>query len=196
MKTIHKYIFLAMSMILASSTVVSQQNFQNNLSGTNDESHEVVYTEANTGYAVDMDGNHIYKTTDKGLSWVNVRVPGKDQIKEIFLSIPKDKSDSKAGFEGDVKTGSKVSMTGSDGFMPADDYDNEQNSTSIRFTLLNPGFVSIKIYDNTGKSIDEIAKSSFGAGDHEVKWNRSKFSNGSFYYSIITSEFSKTEKIK
>lgn len=138
-------------MILSSSIVLSQQNLQSELSGTNSQLFELIHNGASTEYTI----------------------------------------------EEAEETANEEKISGSKGFMPADDYENSLNRTGvISFTLLNPGFVSIKIYDNTGKSIDEIAKSSFGAGDHEVKWNRSKFSNGSFYYSIITSEFSKTEKIK
>ncbi len=101
-------------------------------------------------------------------------------------------------FEDDLKSRHEDMMSTSKGFMPADDFENDEtaNSASLRFTLLNPGFVSIKIYDKTGKSIDEITKSNFGRGNHVVKWNRSKFSNGSYYYSIVTSEFSKTGKIQ
>lgn len=198
MKKIHKYIFLAISIVLASSTAVSQQNSHADQIVTNCESLEIVYTDSNTGYAVDMNGNYIYKTTDKGLNWVNVTVPGKDQIKKILFSTPKHKSGTKAGFEGESKLETKVSYTGSKGFMPADDFANVQTSgtASIKFTLLNPGFVSIKIYDNSGNAIDEITKSSFGTGNHTVKWNSSKFSGKVYYCSLVTSEFAETRKLE
>lgn len=80
--------------------------------------------------------------------------------------------------------------------MPADDIKNNLNEIStISFNLNSPGFVSIKIYDSKGKTIDEIAKSSFGAGEHEVKWNGSKFPKGSYYCSVVTSEYSTTKRL-
>lgn len=82
-------------------------------------------------------------------------------------------------------------------FTPSMDFYNTRSSlTIITFTLTKPGFVNIKIYDEKGNTIDELARSSFSEGDHEVKWNNSKFSSGSFYYSIITGEYSITKKLK
>jgi hypothetical protein len=82
-------------------------------------------------------------------------------------------------------------------FTPAYDYKNSLNSLSIiTFSLNKPGFVNIRIYDEKGNTVDEIARSSFGAGKHELKWNSSKFGASSFYCSIITGEFSTTKKIK
>ncbi|HMQ78206.1 MAG TPA: T9SS type A sorting domain-containing protein [Ignavibacteria bacterium] len=82
-------------------------------------------------------------------------------------------------------------------FTSAGDYYNSQSNLSvISFTLTKPGFVNIKIYDQKGNTIDELARSSFGKGAHEVKWNSSKMQEGSYYYSIITEEFSVTKKIK
>lgn len=82
-------------------------------------------------------------------------------------------------------------------FTPAAEYNNSFSSLSIiTFSLDKPGFVNIRIYDEKGNTVDEIARSSFGAGEHELKWNSSKFGAGSYYCSIITGEFSTTKKIK
>lgn len=91
----------------------------------------------------------------------------------------------------------ETGMNASEEFTPAGDYYNSVSGLSvIRFTLTKSGFVNIKIYDDHGNTIDELARSSFSAGSHEVKWNSGKFNNGSYYYSIITNEYSKTNKIK
>ncbi len=198
MKTTHKNIFLAITMFLASSTIVAQQNSQNENDAIGYESLEIVYTDANTAYAVDMHGNYIYRSTDKGLNWVNVVAPRTGQIKQILVKTTNHKSGSKGGFEGESKVAAKESYMGSTGFMPADDFENAQKNgtASIKFTLLNPGFVSIKIYDNSGKAIDEIINSSFGRGNHTVKWNSSKFSGKVYYCSLVTSEFADTRKLE
>jgi flagellar hook assembly protein FlgD len=101
-------------------------------------------------------------------------------------------------YEASGKLGhSEDTKSETDDFTPSTDYSISNKSIcSITFSLVKPGFVNIKIYDEKGNVIDELARSSFGAGSHEVKWNSSKFSAGSFYYSLITEEYSKTKKIK
>ncbi len=82
-------------------------------------------------------------------------------------------------------------------FTPAGDYYNSfADINIISFSLNRPGFVNIKIYDDKGNTVDEISRSSFGKGTHELRWNHSKFTKGNYYCSIITGEFSITKKIK
>lgn len=92
--------------------------------------------------------------------------------------------------------GEKVTERNSD-FTSAGDFYNSLNTNNvIEFKLTKPGFVNIKIYDVKGNTIDELARSSFSKGDHKVTWNSSKFSEGTFYYSVITGEYSITKKLK
>lgn len=99
-------------------------------------------------------------------------------------------------------TGSLITVNTQQGndaadFTPAYDHENTLAGICvITFKLNDPGFVNIKIYDEFGNTLDEIARSSFSAGLHTVKWNRTKFSSRVIYYSIITKEFSETRKIK
>lgn len=82
-------------------------------------------------------------------------------------------------------------------FTPAGDYYNSKEDLNlITFSLSKPGFVNIKIYNEKGNTVDEISRSSFGKGTHELRWNHSKFTKGNYYCSIITGEFSITKKIK
>lgn len=95
-----------------------------------------------------------------------------------------------------VENSNRINVSISD-FTPAGDYYNSQSALNlITFSLKKPGFVNIKIYDDKGNTVDEIKRSSFGAGDHEIKWNNSKFTKGTYYCSIISGEFSITKKIK
>lgn len=73
---------------------------------------------------------------------------------------------------------------------------NKEQVTVINFSLSKPGYVNIKIYDESGKTVDELAKSTFGEGNHRVKWNSWIFPQGTYYYSVVTSEFSEIKKIK
>ena len=87
-------------------------------------------------------------------------------------------------------------------FTPAKDFYNSietkvsYNKESITFDLEKAGFVNIKIYDETGRVIDELARSSFSAGSHRIIWNSSEFPKGNYYCSVITEEYSQTKKLK
>ena len=97
---------------------------------------------------------------------------------------------------GNSNTESSVKYSEAD-FTPSYDFQYSGGSVNvINFTLTRPGFVNIRIYDSNGKTIDELAKSSFAAGDHFITWNRSKVSPGTFYYSLITEEYSTTKKLQ
>lgn len=81
-------------------------------------------------------------------------------------------------------------------FTPSYDYYNSaRGKSNITFELKKPGYINIRIYDDEGNKVDELMKSTFGAGSHEIVWNSSKFPSGKYYYSIITSEFSVTKKL-
>ena len=97
---------------------------------------------------------------------------------------------------GNSITESSVKYSEAD-FTPSYDFQHSDSGVNvINFTLTRPGFVNIRIYDSNGKTIDELAKSSFAAGDHYITWNRSKVSSGTFYYSLITEEYSTTKKLQ
>lgn len=192
MEKILRYIIAA---FLLPSTIVFSQAEEDTESSSKTDSKYIYFTDSENGYAADYDGKVIYKTTDGGKNWVNHIVPAKDQIKQIFIEsgqkkenniIKKNKKPVSGGYNGDL----------SDGFMPADDYmPSQEKLAEIKFNLKKPGFVSIKIYNSQGKTVDELARSSFGAGSHEIKWNESKFPGDVYYYSIVSNEFSETNKI-
>lgn len=89
-----------------------------------------------------------------------------------------------------------TAITPAEDFTPSFDYFNSAlGKTNITFELKKPGYVNIRIYDAAGNTVDELMKSTFGAGRHEITWNSSMFPSGKYYYSIITSEFSITKKL-
>lgn len=190
-----KYLAITMALVLTSSTVLTQQITELPAANFEDRQYEILYTDDNTAYAINEEGEFLYMTTDDGSNWVNIVEPEDGQIQEIIFTGPQFKSGKNAGFDEEVNEKRENSGADSEGFMPADDYRISRPLSTINFKLNSPGFVSIKIYDSKGKTIDEIAKSSFGAGEHEIKWNGSKFPKRSYYCSVVTSEYSTTMKL-
>lgn len=67
--------------------------------------------------------------------------------------------------------------------------------TNIKFSIKNAGIVSIKIFDVTGKIINELLKDFRQAGDYNMSFNGSELSSGVYFYSISMDEFTETKKM-
>jgi len=75
-------------------------------------------------------------------------------------------------------------------------YPNPFNpSTVISFTIPEKQYVQIKIFDNTGREVDNILSGIMLPGRHEVKWNGSGCSSGVYYYQLTTTNKSYTRKL-
>ena len=142
---------------------------------------------------------NLIKKTVSALILITATLAYSQNAKDVVWERPSLESGSytASGISGSNDKYSAKENESSTDFTPAAEYNNSFSSLSIiTFSLDKPGFVNIRIYDEKGNTVDEIARSSFGAGEHELKWNNSKFGKGSFYCSIITGEFSTTKKIK
>lgn len=64
-------------------------------------------------------------------------------------------------------------------------YPNPFNpSTTIKFSIPNSGFVTLKIYDLIGREIETIINENRTAGIHEEVFNSSSLASGMYFYSI------------
>jgi hypothetical protein len=60
------------------------------------------------------------------------------------------------------------------------------NQTTIEFTLPNAGFVTLSIYDITGKRLETILSKKLPKGDHKIKWNAKHLSEGIYIIRMET----------
>ncbi|HMS66090.1 MAG TPA: T9SS type A sorting domain-containing protein [Ignavibacteria bacterium] len=75
-------------------------------------------------------------------------------------------------------------------------YPNPFNpSTKISFTIPFDGFVSVKIFDISGKMIDNLMENNLSAGSYETEWNAVKYSSGVYFYKIVSGNFTEIRKI-
>ncbi len=75
-------------------------------------------------------------------------------------------------------------------------YPNPFNpSTTISFALPKTELVSIKIFDELGRFIDEIVNETFDQGKHSIVFNASNLSSGVYFYQIIAGNFKQTKKL-
>jgi hypothetical protein len=82
-----------------------------------------------------------------------------------------------------------------------DNYPNPFNSsTEIRFSLILPGSVSLRVYDIAGRLVRVLANGNYDIGEQSVIWDGTnssggKVSSGIYFYSISTPEKTITKKM-
>ncbi len=81
-------------------------------------------------------------------------------------------------------------------FKLGQNYPNPFNpSTSIKFDIPVSGFVSIKVFDVSGKEVYSLVNEVRSAGRHEVTFNASGLSSGVYYYRIASGNFNDIKKM-
>lgn len=81
-------------------------------------------------------------------------------------------------------------------FALGQNYPNPFNpSTTIKFDIPVSGFVSIKVFDVSGKEVYSLVNEVRSAGRHEVLFNASGLSSGVYYYKIASGTFNDIKKM-
>ena len=71
-------------------------------------------------------------------------------------------------------------------FNLSQNYPNPFNpSTTISYNLAKSGNVRIKVFNISGKEIEELVNKKLEAGIHKITFNASKYSSGIYFYSMI-----------
>jgi hypothetical protein len=65
--------------------------------------------------------------------------------------------------------------------------------TKINYYLQNNGFVSLKVFDITGKQITQLINGNLNKGMHTISFDGSNFSSGIYFYTIETNGWKKTK---
>jgi hypothetical protein len=75
-------------------------------------------------------------------------------------------------------------------------YPNPFNpSTKIKFSVPENRATTLKIFDITGKQIDELISRSIPAGNYEVEWNAYGIPSGVYFYQLTSGNFSETKRM-
>ena len=81
-------------------------------------------------------------------------------------------------------------------FSLAQNYPNPFNpGTTIQFSLLSPGYVSLKIYNMLGEEVTTLVAEPLDSGIHKVEWNASGFASGIYLYRMQAGDFVATRKL-
>lgn len=73
-------------------------------------------------------------------------------------------------------------------------YPNPFNpSTTIRFDLIEPQYVTLKVYNSIGQEMKTIVNDYYAEGSHEVIFDASLLSSGAYFYRIVAGKFTATK---
>jgi len=82
------------------------------------------------------------------------------------------------------------------GYELKQNYPNPFNPfTTIRFSIPENDFVSLKIFDINGKEIQSLINENKNQGSYEVNFNASNLSSGVYFYKLNTSSYSSIKKM-
>ena len=157
----------------------------------------------NYGYAVAGDGK-IIKSTDAGNTWIVQPTVTENPLYALYFNS--DNFVYAGGVRGCMmKTIPQelllTPLSGNQNEIPKtfflkQNYPNPFNPvTTIKFGITGAGNVELKIYDVTGKVVEELTSGNYEAGTYEISWDASKYSSGVYFYSILTENFKETKKM-
>ena len=82
------------------------------------------------------------------------------------------------------------------GFTLSQNYPNPFNPvTNIEFSVPEPSFVKLAVYDMLGTEVETIISKNLTAGSYKADWNASKYTSGVYFYRLITADFTETRKM-
>ena len=110
----------------------------------------------------------------------------KKQIEDIILITKNDKEDISNDSRNIVPNEYTLSQNYPNPFNP---------TTKINFALPKQGFVSLKIYDITGREIQTLVNEVKQAGYYSVDFNGSSLSSGVYFYMIKSGDFVMTKRM-
>ncbi|MCB0727301.1 MAG: T9SS type A sorting domain-containing protein [Ignavibacteriae bacterium] len=91
---------------------------------------------------------------------------------------------------------SNVNVGTPDKFNLSQNYPNPFNpSTTINFDMPTDGYVSLKVYNTSGKEVADLVNETRSAGYHTIVFNAAALSSGVYYYRLESNGVSKVMKM-
>jgi enediyne biosynthesis protein E4 len=67
--------------------------------------------------------------------------------------------------------------------------------TTIKFDIVDPGFVTLKVFNMLGQEVATLVESQLSTGKYGIRWNAADQASGVYYYQLDTGSFVKTRKL-
>ena len=164
------------------------------------ELNDVYFSTSEFGWIAGNDGDCHY-TDDGGTTWYDISASflGTDDINAIYLQ----------GALGILWAGADYMWLLSDDNPAVTDADSPQlpytlhqnypnpfnPATTIRFSIGKQGYVSLNIYDVTGRMVAKVLNKEMDEGEHTVRFQADGLSSGVYFYRLKTDEETLTKKM-
>jgi len=163
----------------------------------------VYFKDANTGWFTSSHsfGGAIEKSLNGGSNWgIDFPTTGNERLYSINFSSAD--YGWAVGEAGTIISTSGRSITSISNINLANNYSLSQNYpnpfnpvTIIKFQIKDSRFVSLKIYDNTGKEVEILVNGKKSPGVYEVTFDGGKLSSGVYFYKLTAGNFSETKRM-
>ena len=169
---------------------------------TNVSFRSIQFYDNSTGYLVGSNG-FIARSTNGGLNWVQQTTTNSNQINGInFINRDTLYAAGDAGtilstFNGGNPIGINLISNSAPGeFKINQNYPNPFNpATNIEFEIPENSFVSLIVYDQLGKVVENLVNNELKPGTYKYSWNASSYPSGVYFYKIQAGEFVQTKKM-
>ena len=122
--------------------------------------------------------------------FVRLNVTGADNYDGNWCSIDEFK------VFGDVVLSAPLISAGSDRVFLEQNFPNPfRSATTIKYSLLQSGHVSLKIYSVNGTEVADLVEENKPAGNYEIKFNADKLHEGVYFYKIEVNGYSKIKRM-
>ena len=158
------------------------------------------FPNSKTGYV--YDGlEYMYKTTDAGDNWFQIKAPDTHIYGMNFLNGETGYAVGDYGVivkttDGGASTFINTNVNIPQTFSLYQNYPNPFNpSTKIKFDLPKNENVKIIIFDILGRKLETLLDENLTAGVHELNWNASRYAAGVYFYMLLTDGTKETKKM-
>jgi len=155
------------------------------------------FMNANTGWLGGWYFN-TYKTTDGGDTWnLDPWSYNLNRIRKINDTIAFAAGRGIYKYSRDTIVGiSYVNQIAAEEYFLYQNFPNPFNpKTVIRYSLMENGFVNLKVYNALGEVVATIVDQKQNSGSYEVDFNGSNFASGVYFYKLETNNFTETKRM-
>ena len=89
-----------------------------------------------------------------------------------------------------------ISTVNPERYSLSQNYPNPFNpTTTIKFAIPKAGYVSVSVFDVSGRELEMLVNEELQAGTFEVKWNAATYSSGVYLYKLTAGNYTETKRM-